>query len=322
MLKISKIDSVDLSVIAGESPRLRVVASAKPFIADLIAELTGWQYLIEPADGIQDFDFNVRYESEGVPTHNLHTVVEASHTFDSNQMANVKGVRVHASSNTITVRRLIITQNDPATNDDVSVKNSSVDEAFGQLKLEVEYGGGLEGHLENHSFELQWSGQFLLSNPPQAAMRLVHNANGDTGERLIRETLIFDLLDLPPCNIKLITKTAVVTNISYKRTLHKYNEMLIPGHDVVEGNNTVPILTVPTARFLVHLLQDSDGGLVKAFNSDPALALKKAGLNEQEINQVMNLINPTFVQMLKGFGVREEILNGFTGILDVAGKKN
>jgi hypothetical protein len=58
-----------------------------------------------------------------------------------------------------------------------------------KLIIDVIYGGG----CREHTFQLNWDGSFLKSNPAQAVLELSHNANGDPCRMLLRERLQFDL---------------------------------------------------------------------------------------------------------------------------------
>lgn len=58
-----------------------------------------------------------------------------------------------------------------------------------KLIIDVGYGGG----CRQHTFQLNWNGKFLKSNPAQVVLELSHNANGDTCRAIIHERLQFDL---------------------------------------------------------------------------------------------------------------------------------
>ncbi len=60
------------------------------------------------------------------------------------------------------------------------------------LIMEISYQGG----VEDHTFELIGSGDFMESAPIQTTLVLSHDANGDLGETLITKELIFDLKSL------------------------------------------------------------------------------------------------------------------------------
>jgi hypothetical protein len=82
----------------------------------------------------------------------------------------------------------------PANGDAFDVRADRI--VDGVLEVEVGYRGG----CEPHTFELFWNGRILESLPPQAFLRLVHDANDDACEIYVTETLRFDLRTLgrPP----------------------------------------------------------------------------------------------------------------------------
>jgi hypothetical protein len=75
-------------------------------------------------------------------------------------------------------------------NDEAVIHNAQV--ANGVLYLTVRYGGG----CAEHTFSLYAARYFLESQPPQAVLRLSHNANNDQCKALIQTVLRFDLLPL------------------------------------------------------------------------------------------------------------------------------
>ena len=58
-----------------------------------------------------------------------------------------------------------------------------------KLIIDVIYGGG----CRQHTFQLNWDGKFLKSNPAQVVLELSHDANDDPCRALIHERLQFDL---------------------------------------------------------------------------------------------------------------------------------
>ena len=66
-----------------------------------------------------------------------------------------------------------------------------------KLELEVVYGGG----CKVHEFDFYWDGLIMESQPPQAAIIVVHDANRDGCEALIHEKPVFNLdeseVDIP-----------------------------------------------------------------------------------------------------------------------------
>ena len=61
-----------------------------------------------------------------------------------------------------------------------------------KLLIHVRYGGG----CKNHSFQLNWDGEIMKSQPVQVVLELTHNNNGDTCKALLSETLQYDLSTL------------------------------------------------------------------------------------------------------------------------------
>lgn len=51
----------------------------------------------------------------------------------------------------------------------------------------------------------------MKSDPPQAAFRLLHDANNDPCRAFLHETLRFDFLDFPPAKIVLSTPSGEYT---------------------------------------------------------------------------------------------------------------
>jgi hypothetical protein len=74
--------------------------------------------------------------------------------------------------------------------DDISVMHSEIE--GDRLTVTVQYGGG----CEQHDIALCYSPSFGDSDPPHVDTRFLHDANGDTCEALITETLVFDLSPL------------------------------------------------------------------------------------------------------------------------------
>jgi hypothetical protein len=60
------------------------------------------------------------------------------------------------------------------------------------LTIEASYGGG----CETHEFQICWDQLFLESEPVQVGLEVWHDANGDSCEAYLSETLSFDLAPL------------------------------------------------------------------------------------------------------------------------------
>jgi uncharacterized protein YkuJ len=101
-------------------------------------------------------------------------------------------------TNKDTVESLILFDDiDLITIDGDGAAINSVTLSGDMLILNVSYGGG----CEEHKFKLYVSKGLSKSNPPQAEMYLLHNANGDLCEAYLTENLAFNLLPLKE-NIK------------------------------------------------------------------------------------------------------------------------
>lgn len=74
--------------------------------------------------------------------------------------------------------------------DFVTISNATLDGNV--LSIEVSYSGG----CDEHDFQLYGSMAVMKSMPPKRAIKLVHNANGDSCRELKEETLMFDISDL------------------------------------------------------------------------------------------------------------------------------
>jgi hypothetical protein len=58
-----------------------------------------------------------------------------------------------------------------------------------ELRVTVGYSGG----CEEHAFQICWDGSFMESDPVQARIDLLHDANGDGCEAYVTDELSFDL---------------------------------------------------------------------------------------------------------------------------------
>lgn len=203
--KVYQIDNVSLSIIK-TNPKLSVNATGT-------VNSGGWNkgklipyiYKTKPTDGIYEFDFYANAPDGPAP--DMMQKIKAE-TFEwPDYPAEMKGIRVYASSNFITeyfaekrVRPELLTevmylekierdelQKLIDNNDSYSITNVSLWEHV--LHISVRYGGG----CEKHDFRLLWDGSYQKSNPPQATIHLVHNNNGDACRAIVHEDLQFDL---------------------------------------------------------------------------------------------------------------------------------
>jgi hypothetical protein len=60
------------------------------------------------------------------------------------------------------------------------------------LVLDLRYSGG----CATHAFQLHWDGSVMESMPPQVRLHLSHQDGGDHCERMVQQTLRFDLSTL------------------------------------------------------------------------------------------------------------------------------
>ena len=73
------------------------------------------------------------------------------------------------------------------TSDAITINDAQINGNL--MYLVVEYSGG----CQNHSFELTGSYAVAKSIPPQRAIQLYHNANGDNCRALITDTIIVNI---------------------------------------------------------------------------------------------------------------------------------
>lgn len=141
------------------------------------------QYVIEPADKIQDFTLSV------VPPPGPY-VLPALQVFalGSSLPEWAEGARINGPSlEQIASIRQLIKEGQPIGSDMYFVEAACV--KGDKLIADIRYGGG----CARHDFRLTWDGSLDKSNPPQALLQLSHNANGDPCKALISERLTFDL---------------------------------------------------------------------------------------------------------------------------------
>lgn len=71
-------------------------------------------------------------------------------------------------------------------------KMSAVTIEGGVMKIKVSYSGG----HKDHDFALYWDGLIAKSFPPQTTVVLKHDGHGDAAEKLITQTLEFNLAEM------------------------------------------------------------------------------------------------------------------------------
>ena len=89
------------------------------------------------------------------------------------------------------------------------------------LTIEVSFSGS----QKRHDFELIGAGEFMESSPIQTQLVLSHDSNGDLGEALITEELIFDLKPLVEAFFSVYSFFSP-DNISLKMNLEGYGQIV------------------------------------------------------------------------------------------------
>ena len=77
------------------------------------------------------------------------------------------------------------------------------------LLLPVGYSGG----CADHAFRACWDGSFAESDPVQATLTIQHDANGDSCEAYLSETLAFDLSPLAEAHREAYPGSDVVVDL-------------------------------------------------------------------------------------------------------------
>ncbi len=168
---------------AGGSTMLHVLACA-PTLGWRDVSLTSVVYVMPPLDGIQDFILHGQ-----PPSGPVADAIEAFQLSAPVPSADwLRGVRISTScGESLLTLRTPVREQAPVGDDFVAIPSAGL--KGDKLIIDVIHSGG----CRQHTFQLDWDGSFLKSNPAQAVLRLSHNANGDTCKALIRERLQFDL---------------------------------------------------------------------------------------------------------------------------------
>lgn len=203
--KAPTIVSVNLDVVVSSSQLIIAATAEFPTLGWSEFQLSPYYYIVPPDDGIYDYDLLAKR-----PTVNVGQQVENLTTTASRSLEGVKGIRIHAAQNELVVRLATVTSATVPQGDEFKISQSVIEED--QLRIDVSYSGG----CKRHNFELYWDGSYQESFPQQVQMKLVHEGNGDPCERLIQETLIFDLLNLEPAVINLSSGFEPTINLNYK----------------------------------------------------------------------------------------------------------
>lgn len=190
MAKVSRVLSVDLRGLRKTDPQLLIAAEGQvPTSGWSDGELSEYIYVVPPEDGIYEFDFVAK-----PPSGPVIQVVSPIFASDMTKWhRGIKGIKVYAAENSVTVRLLTIAAPPKTKGDPFNVDSAKI--VGDQLHIDVSYSGG----CARHDFELYWDGSYDKSQPPRANLMLIHDANDDPCDAIIRETIRFDLFQLAPC---------------------------------------------------------------------------------------------------------------------------
>jgi hypothetical protein len=203
--RVMQVVAADLARLKGDPNQLTLTAvGTVPSLGWTNARLVPHVYVQAPPDGIWGFDF-VAHPPSG-PAAAAIGKVSACTTLPATE--ELAGVRIHAADTALVLRVPELTQQVLSDGDPFRVERIAL--AHDQLDIDVSYGGG----CRPHRFRLVWSGALTRSNPPHASFRLLHDAGGDPCKAIVRETLHFDLIDLPPFVMHLSTP------YGFEQTLH------------------------------------------------------------------------------------------------------
>lgn len=205
--RVMQVVAADLARLKGDPSRLTLAASGTvPTLGWSEARLVPHVYVQAPPDGIWGFDFVARPPAG--PAAQAIGKVSACTTLPASP--SLVGVRIHAADSVFVLRVPEVTQQAPPDGDPFRVER--VTAAHDQLEIDVSYGGG----CRSHRFRLVWNGALAPSNPPRASFRLLHDAGGDPCKAIVRETLRFDLMDLPPFVMHLSTAHGFEQIVPYR----------------------------------------------------------------------------------------------------------
>ena len=169
----------------------RVVVTGSLSRTGLRASLSEYYYLLPPADGIWEYELSVVAESPNGAAVLVPFSVEAPWTGDS----KANGARVYQASTsgpakaTTQLKAKKVEQLTTVQVNAVYLEGASYDNARQNLIVDLSYGGGCFAH----TFELEWDGAVLKSNPPHYLLNLVDTSPIDPCEAYISTQLRFDL---------------------------------------------------------------------------------------------------------------------------------
>lgn len=163
---------------------LHVIACA-PTLGWRDVSLSSVVYKKAPVDGIQDFILHGQPPSgpaaDAIETFQLSAPITPTDW--------LQGVRISNScGKPLRTIRTPVREHNPVGDNFVAIQAAGL--KGDKLIIDVRYGGGC---VPQHTFQLNWDGSFLKSNPAQVVLELSHNANGDTCRALLHEQLQFDL---------------------------------------------------------------------------------------------------------------------------------
>ncbi|HWN69578.1 MAG TPA: hypothetical protein VNM90_18175, partial [Haliangium sp.] len=203
--RVMQVVAADLARLKGDPDQLTLTAvGTVPTLGWSNARLVPHVYVQAPPDGIWGFDFVARPPSG--PAAQAIGKVSACVTLPAAKVRS--GIRIHAADTAFVLRVAEVSQQAQAEGDPFEVEGVRL--AHDQLELDVSYGGG----CREHRFRLLWTGAMTRSIPPQASFRLLHDAAGDACKAIVRETLHFDLVDLPAFVMHLATP------FGFQQTMH------------------------------------------------------------------------------------------------------
>lgn len=230
----------------------------------------------EPIDGIFGFNLIATPPTEAPADTTPVRLFASSLPFrisDSNLA--LRGVRVNGADNSITVRLPTEASEPYPTGDQITVRRASIES--GQLFVDVSYSGG----CLRHGFDLFWDGHLPRPSAPNVKFRLVHNANADPCEMLVRETLQFRLPELRPTAVAISTAFGFSTDIA-----NGFSPLQPP---LLGGLGGIPIIDRNFVSFLVKALTDPQ--LQESLKSNARAALYGSGLSADQIAFVQDDVN-------------------------------
>lgn len=205
--RVLQVVAADLASLKGNAEQLTLTAvGTVPSLGWSDARLVPHVYVQAPPDGIWGFDFVARPPSG--PAAAAISKVSACLTLPASKA--LAGIRIHAADSAFVLRVPELTQQVLADGDPFQVE--AIRLAHDQLEIDVSYSGGCRGH----HFRLVWTGALTRSIPPHASFRLLHDAAGDPCKAIVRETLHFDMVDLPPFEMHLSTPYGFEQTMHYR----------------------------------------------------------------------------------------------------------